>query len=204
MISSYTIPIFPLNDAIFFPKTDLPLNIFEPRYLEMIDFALSNERVVGMIQMTEDGNLYSKGCLGKITSFNSTEDGRYVVNLRGENIFTLQNEIASAHNFRIAKINREEYLLQDNIKPKINNIEKEKLLIAFNKFINDKNYKFDLNFFNEIETHDLLKFISMLGPFTTAEKQMLLESLDLGELYLKIKTLFEFSSQKKTPGNTVN
>ena len=75
------IPIFPLNGAVLYPETNLPLNIFEDRYIDMVDFALSNKRLIGMIQTDEKGKLFKVGCIGKITSFNETKDGRYLINL---------------------------------------------------------------------------------------------------------------------------
>ena len=77
------IPIFPLNGAVLFPGTSLPLNIFEKRYIEMVDYALSKERCIGMIQSDEKNNLYNIGCIGKIHSFSETTDGRYLISLQG-------------------------------------------------------------------------------------------------------------------------
>ena len=86
------IPIFPLNSAVLYPETNLPLNIFEDRYIDMVDFALSNKRLIGMIQTNEKGKLFKVGCVGKITSFNETKDGRYLINLEGMNLFLLKKE----------------------------------------------------------------------------------------------------------------
>ena len=114
MINKLLIPIFPLSGIIFFPDTDLPLNIFEKRYLEMIDFALSKNKTIGMIQTQQNGNFYNKGCLGKITSFNETNDGRYLINMRGESIFSFINEIESNNHFRMGEV-----VLEENNKNKI-------------------------------------------------------------------------------------
>ena len=95
------IPIFPLNGAVLYPETNLPLNIFEDRYIDMVDFALSNKRLIGMIQTDEKGKLFKVGCIGKITSFNETKDGRYLINLEGMNLFLLKKEIDMGFKFRI-------------------------------------------------------------------------------------------------------
>ena len=76
-------PVFPLNGAILFPETNLPLNIFEQRYIQMVDYALANNRTIGMIQNKDNNEFFKVGCLGKITSFNETDDGRYQINLKG-------------------------------------------------------------------------------------------------------------------------
>ena len=86
-------PIFPLNGAILFPKTNLPLNIFEKRYIAMVDYALANKRQIGMIQTRENGELFEIGCLGKINSFNETADGRYLISLEGINCFRINKEL---------------------------------------------------------------------------------------------------------------
>ena len=83
-------PIFPLNGAVLFPKTNLPLNIFEDRYIAMVDHALSKDRLIGMIQSKNNGDLFNIGCLGKIISFNETNDGRYLINLKGISCFILK------------------------------------------------------------------------------------------------------------------
>ena len=104
------IPIFPLNGAVLYPETNLPLNIFEDRYIEMVDFALSNKRLIGMIQTDEKGKLFKVGCVGKITSFNETEDGRYVIVLNGICRFKIISEEKNDKIYRIFNISFTEYL----------------------------------------------------------------------------------------------
>ena len=83
-------PVFPLNGAILFPNTNLPLNIFEERYIDMVNYALSNNRFIGMIQSKENNEFFSIGCLGKITNFTESQDGRYQINLEGLNRFKIK------------------------------------------------------------------------------------------------------------------
>ena len=92
------LPIFPLNGAVLFPGTNLPLNIFEDRYIDMIDFALTKDRKIGMIQSNESNQIYSVGCVGKINSFNETSDGRYLISLQGLTCFEVQKEIETKKN----------------------------------------------------------------------------------------------------------
>ena len=103
MTKKMLVPIFPLNGAIFFPETNLPLNIFEERYIEMIDFALGKNKLIGMIQTKDNGGLYRLGCIGRINSFNETEGGWYIINLRGKNYFSILKEVASNHKFRLVE-----------------------------------------------------------------------------------------------------
>ena len=117
------IPIFPLNGAILFPKTNLPLNIFEERYIDMVDYSLAGDRLIGMVQYKEKSELYNVGCYGKITVFNETPDGRYLINLEGINCFKIIKEINTEHKFRICEIeifdNFSGPVLQDGLKSKI-------------------------------------------------------------------------------------
>ena len=98
------IPLFPLSGVIFFPETNLPLNIFEQRYLEMIDFALKSNRLIGMIQNDKNNKLYSIGCVGKLNSFSETDDGRYVINLIGKNYFRISKKLPKTYKFITAEI----------------------------------------------------------------------------------------------------
>ena len=95
------IPIFPLNGAVLFPKTNLPLNIFEDRYIAMVDYALSKDRLIGMIQSKNTGELFNIGCLGKIIGFNETNDGRYLINLQGISCFVLKKKYVLLIFFRL-------------------------------------------------------------------------------------------------------
>ena len=87
------LPIFPLNGAVLFPGTSLPLNIFEKRYIEMVNYALSKERCIGMIQSDKKNKLYNIGCIGKIHSFSETTDGRYLISLQGTKCFKVKKEL---------------------------------------------------------------------------------------------------------------
>jgi len=94
------ISIFPLNGAVLFPKTNLPLNVFEDRYIAMVDYALSKDRLIGTIQTKNNGELFNIGCLDKIIGFNETNDGTYLINLEGISCFALKKEPTKQYNFR--------------------------------------------------------------------------------------------------------
>ena len=109
------IPIFPLSNFIIFPSTTVPLNIFEPRYIQMIDDSLKTHRIIGMIQPKKTGklkkpDLYSIGCLGKITSFNETDDGRYLIVLNGISRFKIIKEVTSDKLYRECNVSIEEFI----------------------------------------------------------------------------------------------
>ena len=185
------IPIFPLEGVIFFPETNLPLNIFESRYIEMIDYSLKKQKKIGMIQTKNKDELYSTGCVGEITSFEQTNDGRYLINLTGQNYFSIKKELSSKKNFRIveAKIIK--------LKPNPSGqsgveINKVSLLRLYQKFISQDKDSIDLNLVKDIDASMLVKFIAMTSPFSAADKQMLLETYDLNKLSENLEILFEY------------
>lgn len=204
MSDTLNIPIFPLNNVILFPKTNLPLNIFEKRYLDMINFAFSTNKKIGMIQSNNINELYKIGCIGKIISYEETSDGRYLINLIGEDYFLVLNELKTANKFRSVKAKIYKPI---NIKSKKFEIEKNTKDIIIKKyFIFSKllNQKLEIDFLSKIDNETLIKFIAMSSPFTVAEKQMLLETYDLKSLMKKILTLFDYYSANEESKESIN
>ena len=195
------LPIFPLNGAVLFPGTSLPLNIFEKRYVEMIDYALRTQRLIGMIQTDNDKKLYKVGCIGKIHSFNETSDGRYLISLSGENCFRVLKEVETKYSFRMVKFNQLENLKEKNSFTKS---EKISLLGYYEKYIKIKNLNLDLKEIKEIDCDQLIKFIAMISPFKNIEKQALLESESLKKFYLKLISIIELEIASGEIGNTIN
>ena len=195
------IPIFPLNGAVLYPETNLPLNIFEDRYIEMVDFALSNKRLIGMIQSDDKGNLFKIGGLGKITSFNETKDGRYLINLEGVSLFLLKKELNNDFKFRMieAKLLNNDYeniLIEDNMK--------KSLLNKYGKYI--KNKKIDLNIseLEKLNTKQLAKLIAMVSPFDYIDKQMLLEIELPNEFCKKLLSILDIEIVNESVEKTIN
>ena len=110
-----TIPVFPLSNFIMFPGTTVPLNIFEPRYLQMVNDSMKKHRMIGMIQPKKTGmlkkpDLYEVGCIGKITSFNETEDGRILIILKGVCRFKIKSELNSSKLYRECEVQYDDFL----------------------------------------------------------------------------------------------
>ena len=194
------IPIFPLNGAILFPKTNLPLNIFEERYIDMIDYSLSNNRIIGMVQHKEKNKLYDVGCYGKITIFNELPDNRYLINLEGINCFKIINEIDSVHKFRICKIEVFDSFNSDNLEDGL----KSKLLDSFKKYKKAKNINVDINDISKLNIIDLLKLIVMISPFDVSVKQMFLELKSHKELYENILSTLEIELASNQESASIN
>ena len=196
-----TIPLFPLNGVIFFPNSQLPLNIFEKKYLEMIDYSLSTNRLIGMIQFN-DNKFYKVGCLGKISSFFETEDNRYVINLSGKNYFSINKELPKTKKFILANVK----LIDEKkpiIKKNITKFDKDLLISKYKMYAENLNMNIDFKLIKKVDNESLIKFMAMSCPFSTSEKQMLIEIYDINELGNKIIGLFDFYSNTKA-NDTIN
>ena len=165
----FDLPIFPLSGTILFPETNLPLNIFEERYLKMVDFVLSTNKKFGMIQPKDRGGLYKIGCIGKIISYEETGDGRYLINILGEQYFQVLNEKKTENLFRT--VEAKEFVPDKSEKKiKINDQTKYSLIEKYVNFVKSSKYEVDFAFLEKIETLALIKFIAMAAPFGAAEK----------------------------------
>ena len=179
------IPVFPLSNFIIFPHTSVPLNIFEPRYLKMIDDSIKSNKLIGMIQprknrINSTSNLHNIGCLGKINSFKETEDGRYLVELKGLIRFKFIKEIQSNKLYRECEIsfdNFEEDLISKSEKLKLSDLDVifKDLKNLFEKrgfIINWKSLK-------KQNLSEVVNALAMGSPFSIEEKQILLEAKNL-------------------------
>ena len=184
--SSENIPIFPLEGVVMFPNTFLPLNIFEPRYLKMINKAISSEnRLVGMIQPKKDNNtnsdinFYKVGCAGKIIKFEETADKRYLITLRGLSRFHLISEKTNRDNFKMAEIDWSSFnqdLQIEKIKEGYNNLK-----LAFKKYLKVKNIRVNMEAIDLCDDYNLVDQLTMICPLTSEEKQLLLETVSLSK-----------------------
>ena len=165
-------PIFPLNGAILFPNTNLPLNIFEERYMNMVDYALSHNRLIGMIQTKANKDLFTIGCLGKITNFTETSDRRYQINLEGISRFKVKKILDNKHKFTI--IEGEELNYNSNFRKKTSTLS-DRLLSNFKNYLDIKKIEFNTSEFETLDALSLAKIICVISPLDYLTKQMLLE-----------------------------
>ena len=204
LINIKSVPVFPLSGAILLPKANLPLNIFEDRYIEMIDYALSKEKVIGMIQPLENSKeLYKVGCLGKITSYNETEDGRYIINLLGKNRFKIIKEIDASSKFRIFHIEHRE-VNESYFDMNKRSFDKKIIIEKLKLFFKNTESKMNLNSIEDIDSGDLVKMIAMACPFKINEKQMLLESKNVNDLAKNLMDLFDSYASNNNLSDTIN
>ena len=181
------IPIFPLSNFIIFPKTTVPLNIFEPRYIEMINDSMKSEKLIGMIQpktVKKDKNinsdLYDIGCLGKITSFKETDDGRYIIDLKGIIRFKIDNEIKSDKKYRQCEVNYETYL--DDLNEKKEDLKFSDLELIFKdlkSLFEKRGFIINWRALEKQSLDETINALAMASPFSLEEKQVLLEAVSL-------------------------
>ena len=191
-----TIPIFPLKGVVMFPDTYLPLNIFEPRYLEMIDYAISNEnRLIGMIQpkksneSDEKSLFYRVGCAGKIIKFEETDDNRYLITLKGLSRFNLLSEKTNDKNFREANIDWEKFSKDLNINDKSSDFST--LKIALKKYFKLKNIRVNMDAIDAFNDYNFVDQITMICPFDYNEKQLLLETTSIVKRKKLLQTILD-------------
>ena len=194
-------PIFPLNGAILFPNTNLPLNIFEEKYIDMVDYALSNNRLIGMIQTQKNKELFTIGCLGKITNFTETSDGRYQINLEGINRFKVKKILDHKHKFII--INGEELNYNSNFKKQTSELS-TKLLLNFKNYLNIKKIEFNTSEFENLDTHNLAKIICVISPLDYLTKQMLLEFDNSDDLCENLMSVLEIEINYFVKSSKIN
>jgi Lon protease-like protein len=202
------IPVFPLSNFIIFPKTTVPLNIFEPRYIQMIDDSMKSNRYIGMIQPKKTGNLkkpdlHKVGCVGKITSFNETEDGRYLIVLNGVCRYETISEINSDKLYRECEVNFEKFsndLIENNEQVKFSDLKQ--VFNDLKKLFEQQGYQINWNDLEKQNVRQTINTLSMASPFTLEEKQILLETKNLVDRKKKLEeiliTYTNFSFTNKT------
>ena len=179
------IPVFPLSNFILFPKTSVPLNIFEPRYIAMIDDSMKTNKMIGLIQPKQNNtntmhDLYDVGCLGKITSFKDTSDGRYLIDLSGLTRFRIIKEINDKKAYRTCEVNFDNYADDLNIqKQELKFSDLEIIFKDLKLLFEKKGYIINWKSLEKQDLNETINALAMASPFSLEEKQILLESKNL-------------------------
>jgi Lon protease-like protein len=206
------IPVFPLPGALLLPRGQMPLNIFEPRYLAMIDDALhSGDRLIGMIQpdpahQTADEtrpHLFQIGCVGRITQFAESGDGRYLIQLTGVSRFRIEEELTVTTLYRQCRVTYQPFA--DDFAPRKgeDEVDRKALLRTLTAFLKANNLKVDWEGIENAPNEALVNALAMMSPYDAAEKQAMLEAPDLktrAEILIAV-TEIELA-KSKTPGET--
>ena len=191
------IPVFPLSNFIIFPKTTVPLNIFEARYIQMINDSMKSDKFIGMVQpmnikdpQSNIPKLYDIGCMGKITSFKETNDGRFLIELKGIIRFKIVREIKNNKDYRECEVDFTEYQIDLNSKEESIKFSDLELIFKDLKSLFEKR-GFIINW-NALEKQSLsetINALAMASPFSIEEKQILLEAINLDTRKLKISEI---------------
>ena len=204
------ISVFPLSNFIIFPKTTVPLNIFEPRYIDMINDSMKSDKFIGMIQpktITKTNNpempeLHSIGCLGKITSFKENEDGRYLIELKGMVRFEIIKELKSNKKYREYEVNYQNYLGDlENKKETLNFSDLELIFKDLKSLFEKRGFIINWKALEKQSLDETINALAMASPFSLEEKQILLEakSLDVRKTKIaEILTTYSFDQYNNT------
>ena len=188
------IPVFPLSNFIIFPRTTVPLNIFEPRYIDMIDDAMKSNRIIGMVQPKKTNQnipvLYNIGCAGKITSFNETNDGRYLIVLDGISRFSIVEELKNDKLYRECSISFDNFHndFEEN-KEEIKFSDLELIFKDIKSLFIKEGYVVNWKDFEKQDLNQTINTLAMASPFSLEEKQILLETISLNERKKKLEEI---------------
>ena len=188
------IPIFPLSGVIYFPKTNLPLNIFEKRYVTMVEDALKSDKYIGMVQSKQvEGDVFKVGCLGKIDRHEKTSDGRILINLSGLTRFKIDEEINNDKLYREFIVNYDDF--KEDMKLKeyaVKNEILEKLIDNSKKYFNQQGVLIDWKEISKLKAFEQIYTLAMISPFSVSEKQKVLEIPDLNEAASTLNEITKF------------
>ena len=192
------IPVFPLSNFIIFPNTTVPLNIFEPRYIQMVDDCMKGSKLIGIVQPKKTGdlkkpNLYEIGCMGKIISFNETEDGRYLIVIKGVCRYKIIEELKSDKLYRECKINFVNYIndLNENSKDEIQFSDLKPIFNDLKILFKKQGYLINWKDIEKQNLDQTINTLSMASPFSLEEKQILLETSDIKSRKHKLEEILK-------------
>ena len=189
------IPVFPLEGVIYFPKSNLPLNVFEQKYLDLVNDCIKKDKLMGMIQNKRDSNdVYNIGCLGKITDYKRSDDGRIVLNLIGLNRFEVIKEVKLNKKYREFLVKYEKFSsdCQRQEDSESKNNDRELLLDKTKVFFKKNNLLLNWNEFEKIDYHQQINTLSMIAPISNEEKQKLLETITINEKTQILSKIIDF------------
>jgi uncharacterized protein len=199
------VPVFPLSGALLLPRAPLPLNIFEPRYLNMIDDALGGDRLIGMIQTAgadEDAppRLADVGCVGRITSFTETDDGRYLITLTGVTRFGVSEELSLRKPYRVVRADWRRFA--DDLSAPLDTyqIDRDALSAALRRYVDANGFKADWSLIADAPPEALIHTLCAVCPFEPGEKQLLLEAKSLQDRSRALITLLDMNTAPDIQG----
>ena len=194
------IPVFPLSGVIYFPKTNLPLNIFEQRYLDLVNDTFSKDKLMGMVQSQKSGKeVYKVGCLGKISDFQKSRDGRVLINLTGITRFNILQEIENKKLYREFKVDYKNFEL--DLINSTEDFSTQSLMEKAKIFFKRNGLLLNWREFEKLDELQKINTLSMISPVTNEEKQKLLESLTIKDKVNTLESIISFYLHEVNFGN---
>ncbi len=185
------IPVFPLSGVIYFPKTNLPLNIFEQRYLDLVNDTYKNDKLMGMVQSQRTGNqVYEIGCLGKISDLKKSEDGRILINLTGITRFKILEEVENKKLYREFKVDYKTFEI--DLKEPSGDLNTDDLMNKAKTFFRKSGLLLNWKEFEKLDKAQKINTLSMISPVTNEEKQKLLEAITIKDKVNTLKSIISF------------
>lgn len=205
------VPVFPLSGALLLPRAHLPLNIFEPRYLQMVDDAMAGDRVIGMVQPRFDAgegrgdapSLCEVGALGRVISFQETGDGRYLIQLAGVTRFTILDEVEHDRDYRKCRISAERFASDLDDADDDALVDRDALIKAFRDYLDANDLEADWKSVKAASNEALVNTLAMMSPYGPAEKQALLEAPDLPARAATLVAITEMELARQAGEDTV-
>ena len=194
------IPVFPLSGVIYFPKTNLPLNIFEQRYLNLVNDAYNKDKLMGMIQSKKENNaVYEIGCLGRISDYQKSEDGRVIINLTGISRFKILKEIPSNKLYREFQVSYGNF--EGDIENTHHEIDAKELMEKAKTFFKRNGLLLNWKEFEKLDHTQKINTLAMIAPITNEEKQKLLEAISLESKIKTLENIINFYLHETSEGN---
>ncbi len=185
------IPVFPLSGVIYFPKTNLPLNIFEQRYLDLVNDTYKNDKLMGMVQSQRNGNqVYEIGCLGKISDLQKSADGRILINLTGITRFKILEEVENKKLYREFKVDYKTFEI--DLKDPSSDLDTDDLMNKAKTFFRKNGLLLNWKEFEKLDKAQKINTLSMISPVTNEEKQKLLEAITIKDKVNTLESIISF------------
>jgi len=185
------IPVFPLSGVIYFPKTNLPLNIFEQRYLDLVNDAYNQNKLMGMVQSKKDDeSVYNIGCLGKITDYQKSKDGRILINLTGVTRFKILKEVSSKKLYREFQVDYQNF--DKDVENTHSEVESGSLMDKAKTFFKRNGLLLNWKEFEKLDLNQKINTLAMIAPVTNEEKQKLLEAVSIKNKVDTLESIISF------------
>ena len=185
------IPVFPLSGVIYFPKTNLPLNVFEQRYLDLVNDSYNNDKLMGMVQSKRvDNTVYDIGCLGKISDYQKSRDGRILINLTGISRFRILKEVSNKKLYREFQVDYQNF--ERDIENNYDDIEASSLIKKTKIFFKKNGLLLNWQEFEKLDHAQQINTLAMIAPITNEEKQKLLEAISLENKIKSLESIISF------------